>query len=133
MATTLWEYMDELNSDSVQPYFFAPEVKNRSTLLIIGEMFHPQTSAVYLLSLLLLLALVVNASQFRTPSLLAWGWLAVWVFAIAAVTLLLSFFGDTWGIRRHIMPSVEMFRLFIWVFMMPFLDLSLKQFNLIKQ
>ncbi|MBM3178807.1 MAG: hypothetical protein FJZ86_00475 [Chloroflexi bacterium] len=129
IATTLWEYTDQLKSDFIQPYFFAPEVKNRSTLLIIGEMFHPQTSAVYLISLLLLLALVLNASQFRTPSLLAWGWLAVWVFAIAAVTLLLSFFGDTWGIRRHIMPSVEMFRLFIWVFMMPFLDLSLKQFK----
>ena len=133
IATTLWEYTDELNSDSVQPYFFAPEVKNRSTLLIIGEMFHPQTSAVYLISLLLLLSLVVHAIQLRTPTLLAWAWLAVWFFAVAAVTLLLGFFGDTSGLRRHIMPSVEMFRLFIWVFIMPFLDLSLKQFKLIKQ
>jgi hypothetical protein len=124
--------MDLLSSDFVQPYFFTPDVKHRDMLLTLGKMLHPQTSAVYLISLLFLLALLVHASQLRTPALLAWTWLAVWFFAIAAVTLLISYFGDTAGARRHIMPSIEMFRLFFWVFMMPFLDLSLKQFKQIE-
>jgi hypothetical protein len=133
VTTHLWKYIDLLSSDFVQPYFFAPEVKHRDTLLTLGEMFHPQTSAIYLISLLLLLTLIVHSIQLRTPALFAWTWLAIWFFTIAAATLLLSFFGDTSGARRHIMPSVEMFRLFFWVFIMPFLDLSLIQFKQIEQ
>ena len=127
VASTLWEYKDQLTSDFIQPYFTISDIKNRDTLLAIGEMFHPQSLSVYVIDLLLLFALVVNAGQFRTPSLLAWAWLAIWFFAIAAVTLILSFFGDISGTRRHIMPSVEMFRLFLWIFIMPFLDLPIKQ------
>ncbi len=129
IITTLWDYMELLNSDFVQPYFVTPDVKHRDSLLTIGEMFHPQTAAVYLISVLLLLALVIHAFQLRTPALFAWSWLALWFFAIAAATLFFSYFGDTSGLRRHIMPSVEMFRLFFWVSIMLFLDLSLDQFK----
>ena len=129
VVVTLWDYIDQLNSDFVQPFFYTPEVKNRDSLLTIGEMLHPETSAVYVISLLLLFALLVHTAHFRTPTLFAWSWLASWFFAIAAVTLFLGFFGDVSGTRRHIMPSVEMFRLFMWIFMMPFLDLSLKPFK----
>jgi len=58
----------------------------------------------------------------RTPTLTAWAWMALWVYGIAAATLFISYFGDTAGLRRHIMPSVEIFRLHLWVFLMPFLD-----------
>ena len=127
VATTLWENLDQLTSDFVQPYFITPEVQHRETLLIIGKILHPETPSIYLISAIILLALVVQAIQFREPSLISWAWLAIWFLSIAAVTLFLSFFGDTAGTRRHIMPSVEMIRLFLWVFLIPFLDLSLKQ------
>jgi hypothetical protein len=128
VSMELWKYIDLLSTDFIQPYFFAPEVKFRETLLTVGRIFHPQTPAVYLISLFFVFALLAHtANRSRTPVLVAWTWLAVWFFAISAVTLLISYFGDTAGARRHIMPSVEMFRLFFWVFMMPFLDLSLKQ------
>ena len=133
VITELWKYMDLLSSDFIQPYFVTPDVKHRDTLLTLGRMLHPQTPAVYLVSLFFIFALIVHASQLRTPALFTWTWLAVWFFTIAAVTLFISYFGDTSGTRRHIMPSVEMFRLFFWVFMMPFLDLSLNRFKQIEQ
>ena len=133
VITTLWEYIELLNSDFVQPYFVTSDVKHRDSLLTIGEMFHPQTATVYITSVLFLLALLIHAFQSRTPASFAWSWLAVWFFAIAVATLFFSYFGDTSGLRRHIMPSVEIFRLFFWVFMILFLDLSLNQLKQIKQ
>ncbi len=96
-------------------------------------MLHPETPAVYLICLILLLSLLVHTYRQRTPSLLAWTWLSVWFFAIAAVTLALSFLGDIEGTRRHIMPSVELFRLFFWIFLLPLLDLPLGKFKEIDQ
>jgi hypothetical protein len=122
VTATLWEYIDQFNSDFVQPYFLTSDVKHRDTLLTIGQMLHPETSAVYLINLLLLLTLILGASQLRTPSSSAWAWLALWLFALAAATLFLSFFGDTAGTRRHIMPSVELLRLFMWIFLIQQFD-----------
>lgn len=122
VATTLWENLDQISSDFVQPYFFTPEVTNREFLLSVGEILHPETPAVYLISLIVLLAFLVHSIQNRAPGLSAWMWLAFWVFGIATATLFISYFGDTAGLRRHIMPSVEMFRLFLWIFLMPLLD-----------
>ena len=124
VATTLWEELGQFADSFAQPYFFTSDIKNRDALLTVGEVLHPETAAVYLIGLLLFMMAAIHAIQQRTPSAVVWGWLAVWFFGIAAVTLLLSFFGDTAGTRRHIMPSVEMFRLFFWVFLLPFLDLS---------
>lgn len=127
ILTTLWENMELLNADFIQPYFVTDEVQHREFLLVIGEMVNPETGAVYLLGVVLLINLLVLAGTKRTPVLSAWAWLAVWAYGAAAATLLISYFGDTAGLRRHIMPSVEMFRLYIWVFLLPFLDLSLDE------
>jgi hypothetical protein len=125
IITTLWENMNTLNGDYSQPYFLTDEVQHRDFLLVIGEMVNPESGVVYLLTLLLVLAFFFQSITHRTPTLSAWAWLAVWVYGIAAATLFISYFGDTAGLRRHIMPSVETFRLFFWVFLLPFLDLSL--------
>jgi hypothetical protein len=125
VITTLWDDREQLSADFIQPYFLAPEIKNRDLLIAIGEILHPETPAMYLLCLFLLLALIYHANKLRSPFSIGWSWLGLWFFGIAAATLFLSYFGDTAGLRRHIMPSVEMFRLFMWVFLMPFLDQSL--------
>jgi hypothetical protein len=122
VTATVWEYIDHFDSDFVQPYFVTSDVKHRDALLIIGRMLHPETLAVYLVDLFLLLTLILAAGQLRTPSSSSWAWLALWFFSIAAVTLFLGFFGDTAGTRRHIMPSVELLRLFMWIFLIQQLD-----------
>ncbi|MCE7860022.1 MAG: hypothetical protein DYG86_09580 [Chloroflexi bacterium CFX2] len=125
VVTTLWYNLDMLSGEYTQPYFFTHEIQNRESLLMVGEMVNPQTGAVYLLTFIMVLVYFVQAIQNRAPRLSAWAWLAVCVYGIAAGTLFISYFGDTAGIRRHIMPSVEMFRLYLWVFLPPFLDLSM--------
>ena len=127
VITTLWENMDLLTGDYAQPYFFTNEVKNRDFMLVIGEMVNPESGVVYLLTLVLVIVLFIQTLSKRVPNLSAWTWLAVWVYGIAAATLFISYFGDTAGLRRHILPSVEMFRLFLIIFLMPFLDLSLTE------
>ena len=127
VVTTLWNDMEQLTGEYTQPYFFTNEVKNREALLVIGEMVNPDSGVVYLFTLILTLTFMVQALTTRNATLSAWAWLAVWVYGAAAATLFISYFGDTAGLRRHIMPSVEMFRLYIWVFLLPFLDLSLDE------
>jgi len=90
--------------------------------LQIGEIVHPETGAVYLIDILLLISLFINAVKYRIGALFAWSWLAAWFFLVSAITLISGFFGDIDGTRRHIMPSIEMFRLFLWIFLMPLLD-----------
>jgi hypothetical protein len=127
IVTTLWNDMEQLTSDYAQPYFFTDDVKNRDVMLVVGEMVNPDSGVVYLLTLILVFTFIVQAYSARNATLSAWAWLAVWFYGIAAATLFISYFGDTAGLRRHIMPSVEMFRLHLWLFVLPFLDLSLTQ------
>jgi hypothetical protein len=117
--------MELLTSDFSQPYFITDEVRNREFLLTVGEMVNPQTGFVYLITLAIVLTYFFRVFQYRIPRLSAWAWLAILVYGIAAATLFISYFGDTAGIRRHIMPSVELFRLYVWVFLLPFMDMSL--------
>jgi len=125
IVTTLWDNMDLLIDDYAQPYFLTDEIKNRQFMLTIGEMVNPESGSVYVLTLLVTLTLFAQMALKRTPVLSIWAWLAIWMYGIAMVTLLISYFGDTAGLRRHIMPSVELVRLHFWVFLIPFLDLSL--------
>lgn len=124
VATTLWNNFDQFKSDSIQPYFNASDIKQRDNLLQIGEIVHPETGAVYLIDTLLLISLFIITAKYRNSELFAWSWLAAWFFIVSVITLISGFFGDTDGTRRHIVPSIEMFRLFLWIFLMPLLDTS---------
>ena len=125
VITTLWANMDLLIADYAQPYFLTEEVKNREFLLLIGEMVNPESGVVYLLTLFITVILFLQLVFNRTEAFSAWTWLAVWVYGIAMATLLISYFGDTAGLRRHIMPSVELVRLHFLIFLMPFFDAAL--------
>lgn len=129
VITTLWENMDLLTNDYTQPYFLTDDIKNHDAMLIIGEMVNPDSGVVYLLTLLIVIFYITQAASKRSPTLTAWAWLALLVYGIATATLFISYFGDTAGLRRHIMPSVEIIRLHLIIFIMPFFDLSLTENN----
>lgn len=122
VTTTLWANMDLLIEDYSQPYFLTEEIKNRDFLLVVGEMVNPESGVIYLLTLVITIILVIYLLFNRTETFSTWAWLGIWMYGIAIVTLLISYFGDTAGLRRHIMPSVELVRLHFWVFLVPFLD-----------
>jgi hypothetical protein len=47
----------------------------------------------------------------------------------SAISLFISLFGDIDGTRRHIFPSVELFRLFLWIFLTVQVDQALETGN----
>ncbi len=111
-------------SGFVQTYFRAPEVVHRETLLIIGEILHPETYAVYAIDFLLLISICYTAIKSGGQRIYGMAWLALWMVFYLTISLLLSFFGDTNGTGRHIFPSVEGFRLFEWIYLLVNMDLA---------
>jgi len=125
VVTTMWDNTFYFESDFEQPYYRTNEIHRRDFSYRIGQFLHPETPAIYLIDLLILVAFVVKAIRFRQPQMFVWTWLAAWLFFCSFVTLFLTFWGDTVGTRRHIFPSVEMFRLYLWIFVLPHLDTSI--------
>lgn len=122
VADTLIESPYFLSSNFLQPYFPFAHSQLINDLINIGELVHPESNSIYLIDTLMLLGLFIAAIRSREPSLIAWSWLGLWLFLVAFVTLILTFFGDTAGTRRHIYPSIETFRLFTWIFLAVFID-----------
>lgn len=123
LITAAFERSPYFSSDFIQPYFKTSEVFHRDILLIIGEALHPETNAIYILDFLLWASLCIAAYKTREPGFVGWAWLATWLFFYLIISLLISFFGDTSGTRRHIFPSVEGLRLFLWISLFVHLDL----------
>ena len=120
--TTVIENWEAFATDSFQPYFQPTDIEHRDTLLLLGSLVHPETIAVYLIDLLLLLAVGISALKQRNGNAWSWAWLAVWMFLFGTASLLISYFGDVNGARRHIFPSVELFRLYLWIFLFGVMD-----------
>lgn len=122
VVTTLLEQSEYFKSSFFQPYYKLADAQFRQILLTIGEIVHPETNAVYLVDVLILLSLCMRAARQRERYGTARAWLALWMFSYSSLSLVFSFFGDTNGVHRHIYPSVELFRLFLWIFLLQVLD-----------
>jgi hypothetical protein len=118
----LFENMQAFFTDNLQPYYHVEKDSLRVRLLALGDMLHPRSSAVFLVDLLLLTSLLWLAYKGRGPMQIAWAWLGCWVFLSASLTLLVSFHADTWGISRHVMGSILLYRLFFWLFLLVVID-----------
>ncbi|MEP7135441.1 MAG: hypothetical protein ABI904_10965 [Chloroflexota bacterium] len=123
VVATILERSEYFKSNFLQPYFRVNEVENSKITSIIGEMIHPETYAIYLIDLFFLISLCATAIKHRNKRALALGWLAAWMFFYAGTSLFVSYLGDLEGVGRHVYPSVEMSRLYMWVFLFPILDM----------
>lgn len=117
VLTTLVEKSAYFKSDFIQPHFKSPENQHREILLLLGEMVHPETNAVYIIDFILMISLWFSYYKYRDPGSFGWAWLGTWMILYSFLSLLLTLFGDIDGTRRHIYPSVELFRLFLWIFL----------------
>lgn len=130
ILTTYFELSSYLRSDFLQTFFPTPKLEHYTTLLKIGEALHPETNHTYILSILLFISISISAISTKNTTIISWAWLASWLFIYAAISLTLTFFGDVDGTRRHIYPSVELFRLFNWIFLFVHIDLASKKLNI---
>lgn len=123
----LFEDMELFFSENVQPYFIDPNIEFRSYYLSIGNFVHPNSSAVFLIDLLILGFLWMLYFKRKTHSLLAWIWLGSWLFLSAFVTLFISYHSDSIGVIRHVLGSIFYYRLFLWLFLFVAFDQSISQ------
>ncbi len=105
-----------------QPYFTISRTRIASPLSQFGEVLHPDSGLFYLLDTIVLISFVAAAATSRTTRTITWMWLFAWFYLTAALTLFVSFFGDTGGIMRHVFPSVEDLRLFMWMSLLVLID-----------
>lgn len=123
--TSIAGQSSEFFLENAQPYFKEPETAARDQWMTLGDVLHPKSSAVFVIDFILLVALLINALQTPDVRSRIWAGLAGWLFLSATLILIVSFFGDTIGINRHVQFAVEMYRLFLWLFLIVLLDLFL--------
>jgi hypothetical protein len=105
-----------------QPYYQVSATPSRLPLLQIGEMLHPGSGAFYLVDTVVLISFWATALFRRSRAVITWTWVLTWLYLAAAITLFVSYFGDTDGIMRHVFPSLETFRLFMWLSLVVLID-----------
>ena len=117
------EYMPMFTADYSQPYFTGQNAKFSSSLLTLGEFFHPETDGVYLIDTLLLVSLCYMSVTNREMKIYIWSWIGIWVYFSTAAMLFIRYFGDTYNVIRHLFPAVEFFRLLLWILLIVQTDL----------
>ena len=105
VINTLWYNKDYFRANYEQPFFNT----RQSLLLMVGEIVHPETLAVFFLDLLLFALLCYKALRDKDRNMIGWVWMAAWFLCCNGATLLVSFFGDTAGVLRHISPRLKCF------------------------
>jgi hypothetical protein len=123
--TSVFANLYYFRAEYVQQYFEPRPGNSRALLLQLGESFHPETMAVYVIDVLCLLGLWLAARQGFAPMLGGWAWIGTWFFLACAAMLFVGFFGDAEAARRHIYPSIEAFRLLMWLLIFVYFDRAL--------
>lgn len=111
------------STNSIQPYFRGGDVKFISTLTTLGQFFHPESSAVYLIDILLLIFLCHMAITQKSKTTRIWAWIGTWVYVSSAAMLFVRYFGDAQSVLRHILVGVEFYRLLLWILLIIQADL----------
>jgi hypothetical protein len=127
IVTTVMDNWFVLYNGYMQPYYKLAKTNTASVLLQLSKLFHPGSSVFYLVDTIVLVSLWAAALTGRAR--LAWIWVLTWLYLTAAISLSLSFLGDSQGVMRHIFPSLEMFRLFLWLSLMVLIDSFIDLFD----
>lgn len=111
-----------------QTYFKTPErAQTRESLTVLGDALHPENTTPFLLDLFLLFGIILLAVKNINETSRPWAWLGIWLFMIAGITLIPTILGDAWALNRHALFSTMIYRLFMWVFSIIFMDLAIEQ------
>jgi hypothetical protein len=129
VVTTVINNWFILYTGYMQPYYKLAKTNTASVLLQLGELVHPGSVVFYLFDTIVLVSFWVAALIGRARDRPAWIWELTWLYLTAAITLSLSFLGDSQGVMRHIFPSLEMFRLFLWLSLMVLIDSCIDLFD----
>lgn len=122
IVTTVRDHWFVLHLSYMQPYYKPAKTIINSVLLKLGKIVHPGSAFFYIADTSVMVFLWAAALSKGWRDHLAWMWALTWLYLTAAITLSLSFLGDSEGVMRHIFPSLVMFRLFLWVSLIVVID-----------
>jgi len=125
VVSELLSNMDLFFSENLQPYFHSRRSDYGLQLEMVGNVLHPISSVVFYADLILLGGLCGLTLKTRASRPFTWLWLAGWWVVSASLILFVSYFFDTWGVIRHVVYSVQMYRLFFWIYLLVMIDLLL--------
>lgn len=98
-----------------QPYFEIPSSDATSALERLGRGLHPGSAMIYLADTIAVIVVCTVGLRQREHRILCWAWILAWLYLAAAITLFVTYFADAQGVMRHVFPSLEMFRLLMWL------------------
>jgi hypothetical protein len=122
IVTTIFDNSLVLYFSYIQPYYQLAETNTTPLLILLGETVHPGSAIFYLIDTILLVSFWIAALSRRANDRLGWMWALTWLYFTAAITLSLTFLADSEGVMRHILPYLEMFRLFLWLSLIVLID-----------
>ena len=126
VAAELYSNMETFFSENLQPYFHGNKKDfNRLQLERIGNILHPISSVMLYVDLILLGGLIGISLKTRLRRPLTWLWLAGWWLLSASLMLFVNYFFDSWGVIRHVVYYIQMYRLFFWIYLLVIIDLLL--------
>jgi hypothetical protein len=124
VANTIINHTGSLFANNNQPYFKTPDLPARNAALSIGDLVHSRSSSVLVVDVLIVLAFGLIAARLREPNLVGWTWILVWLLISAIATLVLTFFADPVGVERHVVFSLVLFRLLMWLGLLVLIDVA---------
>ncbi len=123
VTATVFDNMGHLFSDNNQPYFKTPDLPLRNAALQVGDWVHPKSTAVILAALLTASTMFFTGLRTRSRRTLVWAWFLGWLLVSALMTIVLTFFADPGGVERHVLFSVVLLRLLLWLGLLALMDL----------
>jgi hypothetical protein len=118
--------MQPVFSENIQPFFFTVPTSGYRNLVALGNIFHPLSSAPFLLSLITGVLVAAAAFNRQKTEKTTWAWMAIWMLVLVFCYYGLAFFADAAGIIRHLQGASMPMRLMIWLFPLVLGDYSLR-------
>lgn len=120
----LYSDLELLFSENLQPWFTGPPENHPSWMIKLGDMFHPKTSAVILLDIVLTLIIFTISLRTKDVVMLKWVWVLVWLLMGEFILLFISYHGDARSTIRHTLVATMPLRLSVWLLVMVIFDFA---------
>ena len=121
LSMPLWSVLQVYNNlesffeENEQPFFYGSDQEKPHWASGTGDLLHPQSSAVILIDLLLLIALFVKFANTKAPTDLRWACCLLILFLGSGLLMSLSYLGEVRSIWRHVLGGVIGLRLTLWL------------------
>ncbi len=121
LSMPLWSVLQVYNNlesffeENEQPFFYGSNEEKPRWATGTGDLLHPQSSAVLLIDLLLLIALFLKSARTKAPTDLRWACCLLILFLGSGLLMSLAYLGEVRSIWRHVLGGVIGLRLTLWL------------------